>query len=131
MTDVLAALWPLFILIVAGYAMRSVGFPGEEFWPGAERLNYFVLFPALLFGSLASAPPAGGAGGRAGLRASAAAAADGRRAILVLFFALPTAPTAYVLTRQLHGDSQLMAGVITLQTLLSAASLMVVLTIVT
>ncbi len=43
--------------------------------------------------------------------------------LLILFFALPTAPTAYVLTRQLGGDSQLMAGIITLQTLLAAASL--------
>jgi predicted permease len=43
--------------------------------------------------------------------------------VLVLFFALPTAPTAYVLTRQLGGDSQLMAGIITLQTLLAAVSL--------
>ncbi|MNJ59413.1 Membrane transport protein [compost metagenome] len=43
--------------------------------------------------------------------------------LLVLFFALPTAPTSYVLTRQLGGDSQLMAGIITLQTLLAAASL--------
>ncbi|MNT75985.1 hypothetical protein D3C72_2149370 [compost metagenome] len=43
--------------------------------------------------------------------------------ILVLFFALPTAPTAYVLTRQLGGDSHLMAGIITLQTLLAAVSL--------
>ena len=43
--------------------------------------------------------------------------------VLVLFFALPTAPTAYVFTRQLGGDSQLMAGIITLQTLLAAASL--------
>ncbi|UUY10548.1 AEC family transporter [Pseudomonas sp. J452] len=47
--------------------------------------------------------------------------------LLVLFFALPTAPTAYVLTRQLGGDSQLMAGLITLQTLLSGLSLFVVL----
>ncbi|HBX55236.1 MAG TPA: transporter, partial [Pseudomonas sp.] len=38
--------------------------------------------------------------------------------------ALPTAPTAYVLTRQLGGDSQLMAGIITLQTLLAAATLL-------
>ncbi|MCY1540457.1 hypothetical protein D9M68_760980 [compost metagenome] len=46
--------------------------------------------------------------------------------ILVLFFALPTAPTAYVLTRQLGGDSHLMAGIITLQTLLAAGSLLLV-----
>ncbi len=47
--------------------------------------------------------------------------------VLVLFFALPTAPTAYVLTRQLGGDSHLMAGIITLQTLLAAGSLLLVL----
>ena len=46
--------------------------------------------------------------------------------VLVLFFALPTAPTAYVLTRQLGGDSQLMAGIITLQTLLAAGSLVAI-----
>jgi hypothetical protein len=45
-------------------------------------------------------------------------------AVLILFFALPTAPTAYVLTRQLGGDSHLMAGLITLQTLLAGASLL-------
>lgn len=50
-------------------------------------------------------------------------------AVLVLFFALPTAPTAYVLTRQLGGDSQLMAGIITLQTLLAAGSLVAIMTL--
>lgn len=56
MIDLLLALWPLFALIVAGYALRRLDFPSEAFWPGAERLNYFILFPALLFSSLASAP---------------------------------------------------------------------------
>ena len=46
---------------------------------------------------------------------------------MLLFFGLPTAPTAYVLTRQLGGDGHLMAGLITLQTLLAAASLPLVL----
>ena len=54
--DLLLALWPLFALIVAGYYLRRWEFPNEAFWPGAERLNYFMLFPALLFSSLASAP---------------------------------------------------------------------------
>ncbi|MBR0565450.1 AEC family transporter [Azoarcus sp. L1K30] len=297
MIDVLQALWPLFVLIVTGFYMQKHGFPGREFWPGAERFNYFVLFPALLFKSLASAPldnpalprllvavalalaaccvglliarrvhawPAarfgvmlqgtlrfntylglaaiGGFFGKEGLLLAAVmlallvptvnvlsvlalsagchtsaksllrpiaknplilACAAGallnlsgieikwgadrllallaasslplgllcvgaalkpgelrgelkallanslsrlllvpavafacavllglpanERAILVLFFALPTAPTAYVLTRQLGGDAHLMAGIITLQTLLSALSLMLVL----
>ncbi|NQD91223.1 AEC family transporter [Pseudomonas sp. CrR25] len=297
--ELLRALWPLFALIVAGYYLRRREFPNEAFWPGAERLNYFILFPALLFSSLASAPldnpalprlalavmlglglgwlallllrrqrgwPArrfgafsqgtlrfntylglaavgslygqeglalaalmlalmvptvnvlsvwsltaergvsarslllpilqnplilaclggalvnlsglglpGGSERLLGLLAAASlplgllcvgaalkpeqlggeaaalawnsllrllampllawAVAFGLQlpsmesAILVLFFALPTAPTAYVLTRHLGGDSQLMAGIITLQTLLAAASLPLVLTL--
>lgn len=55
-TTLLQALWPLFALIIAGYALRRWNFPGEAFWPEAERLNYFILFPALLFSSLATAP---------------------------------------------------------------------------
>lgn len=56
MLELLLALWPLFALIVAGFFLRRREFPSEAFWPGAERLNYFVLFPALLFSSLATAP---------------------------------------------------------------------------
>ena len=300
MNDILVSLWPLFVLILAGYAMRRSGFPGEGFWPGAERLNYFILFPALLFNSLLAAPldhpalprllaavmlmlfvatlgllvvrrlrewPASRFGvqlqgllrfntylglaavsglyGNEGLLFAAvilavlvpmvnvlsvlALSADNKKnlrsllipvarnplilacvagaalnfagfepkwgtgdlltllantslplgllsvgaalkldelrglggalignslirllaipavafliarammlpsietAIFVLFFALPTAPTAYVLTRQLGGDSQLMAGLITLQTLLSAVSLLVVMALI-
>ncbi len=299
MTTLLLALWPLFALIVAGYFLRLRAFPSAEFWPGAERINYFLLFPALLFSSLATAPldnPAlprlagavllglglawvglliakrlrgwsagrfgaitqgvlrfntylglaavGSLFGKEGLALAAlmlalmvptvnvmsvwaltaergvsvrglllpiarnplilacltgalvnlsglglpggtdrllgllAAASlplgllcvgaalkpqelggeipalgwnsavrllavpllafgvvrvlglpDMETTILVLFFALPTAPTAYVLTRQLGGDSHLMAGIITLQTLLAAASLPLVLTL--
>ncbi|MDG9930171.1 MULTISPECIES: AEC family transporter [Pseudomonas] len=55
-TALLQSLWPLFALIVGGYFLRRRDFPGEAFWPAAERLNYFILFPALLFSSLASAP---------------------------------------------------------------------------
>jgi predicted permease len=300
MAVLFTTLWPVFLLIVAGYVMKRRGFPGEGFWPGAEKINYFMLFPALLFSSLAQAPldnpalprvlgavllclgtcsaglliawrvrrwPAARFGvlvqgvlrfntylglavvgslfGKAGLVLAAVIIAvyvpavnvlsvlaftAGRSAsltslllpvvknplilsclagiafnlcglelrwgadrlltllagtslplgllnvgaalnlrglhgelgtltansltrlllvpavamacawllhlpalestILVLFFALPTAPTAYVLTRQMHGDSQLMAGIITLQTLLSAVSLILVLAVI-
>lgn len=292
-------LWPVFLLIVAGHVMKQRGFPGDGFWPGAEKINYFILFPALLFSSLAAAPlnnpalprvlgavllclgvcsallivawrlrrwPAarfgvlaqgvlrfntylglavvGGLFGKPGLVLAAVimavyvpavnvlsvlAFSAGRRAsvgalllpivrnplilacvagaafnlcglelrwgadklltllagtslplgllnvgaalhlrelrgelgaltsnalvrlvgaplvamlcahllelpklesaILILFFALPTAPTSYVLARQMGGDSHLMAGIITLQTMLSAISLMVVLSL--
>ncbi|ACO76441.1 hypothetical protein AvCA_01790 [Azotobacter vinelandii CA] len=56
MPALLLALWPLFALIVGGYLLRRQNFLAEDFWPGAERLNYFILFPALLFHSLAEAP---------------------------------------------------------------------------
>lgn len=56
MLDLLQALWPLFALIVAGHCLHRRGLVDENFWPGAERLNYFVLFPALLFDSLVRAP---------------------------------------------------------------------------
>ncbi len=56
MSNVLAALWPLFALIVAGYYAHKLGLLSEGFWSGAEKLNYFVLFPALLVNSLATAP---------------------------------------------------------------------------
>lgn len=49
------------------------------------------------------------------------------RLILVIFSAVPAAPTAYILTRQLGGDSPLMAGIITAQTLLAVLSLPLVL----
>lgn len=56
MSDILVSLWPLFVLILTGYGMRRLGFPGEGFWPGAERFNYYILFPVLLFNSLIAAP---------------------------------------------------------------------------
>ncbi len=49
------ALGPIFCLIVLGYGLRYGGFLGAAFWFGAERLTYFVLFPALLVHKLALA----------------------------------------------------------------------------
>ena len=43
--------------------------------------------------------------------------------ILVIFFALPTASASYILTKVLGGDSQLMAAVISFQTLCAAVTL--------
>ncbi len=49
-------LLPDFLLIAGGAALRRIrGFDGA-FWSGVERLVYFVLFPALLFRSLATSP---------------------------------------------------------------------------
>jgi predicted permease len=49
------ALGPIFFMIGLGYLLRRRGFPGETFWPAAERLTYFLLFPALLVHKLALA----------------------------------------------------------------------------
>jgi len=53
---IVTTIWPLFALIVLGFALARAGFPGSAFWPSAERLNYRVLFPALLVTSLVRAP---------------------------------------------------------------------------
>lgn len=47
--------------------------------------------------------------------------------ILIVFAALPTAPSAYILARQLGGNAELMAGMITGQTLLALLTLPLVL----
>lgn len=47
--------------------------------------------------------------------------------ILIVFAALPTAPSAYILARQLGGNAELMAGMITGQTLLALITLPLVL----
>jgi malonate transporter len=52
---ILGALGPIFALILLGLGLRRFGFPGDGFWPAAERLTYFILFPALLVQRLALA----------------------------------------------------------------------------
>ncbi len=49
-------LLPDFLLIAGGAALRRVRGFDAGFWSGIERLVYFVLFPALLFRSLATLP---------------------------------------------------------------------------
>lgn len=55
MSGIFAALGPVFLLILSGYVLRRINFPGEQFWPNAERLTYYLLFPALLIYKLATA----------------------------------------------------------------------------
>jgi predicted permease len=49
-------LLPDFLLIAGGALLKRTSTFGSAFWPGLERLVYFVLFPALLFRSLARSP---------------------------------------------------------------------------
>jgi malonate transporter and related proteins len=46
---------PNFVLIVLGLALARAFDYGRDFWEGLEKLVYYVLFPALLFRSLAIA----------------------------------------------------------------------------
>jgi len=52
---ILLSIAPVFLLIFLGYAIRALGLLADGFWEPAERLIYFVLFPALLIATLASA----------------------------------------------------------------------------
>jgi malonate transporter and related proteins len=52
---IFSALGPIFALILLGLGLRRCGFPGDGFWPAAERITYFLLFPALLVHRLALA----------------------------------------------------------------------------
>ncbi len=52
---ILGALGPIFTMILLGLGLRWLQFPGDGFWPAAERFTYFILFPALLVRELAHA----------------------------------------------------------------------------
>lgn len=53
--SILGALLPVFFIIISGYCLKKIKFPGDEFWPGTERIVYYFLYPALLFSSSAGA----------------------------------------------------------------------------
>ncbi|NHC04648.1 AEC family transporter [Acinetobacter sp. 187] len=55
MHSILLSLFPLIALILSGYVLKRAAFLNDGFWAGAEKLNYYVLFPAMLFGNLAAA----------------------------------------------------------------------------
>ena len=55
MLPILAALAPIIGLIVLGHQARARHWVADSFWPGAERLTYYLFFPPLLFSSLANA----------------------------------------------------------------------------
>ena len=49
-------LLPDLVTIALGFALFRSGFLGREVWDAAEKLVYFVLFPALLFAAVARSP---------------------------------------------------------------------------
>ena len=63
----MAALLPVFLLIVLGFILKRSLMPLETQWHGLERLTYYVLFPVLLVQTLVMADldrvPVAGVGG--------------------------------------------------------------------
>jgi malonate transporter len=54
-SSILTSLIPVFLIIICGYGFKKSKFPGDDFWPGTERIVYYFLYPALLFSSSAGA----------------------------------------------------------------------------
>ena len=55
MLHALNALAPVFFLIGLGALIRSRRWLSDDFWESAEKITYYVFFPALLFSNTASA----------------------------------------------------------------------------
>ncbi|MFP4002416.1 MAG: AEC family transporter, partial [Alphaproteobacteria bacterium] len=55
MPTVISSLLPVFAVIALGQALRRARFLPDEVWPPLDRLNYFVLFPALILHTLMTA----------------------------------------------------------------------------
>lgn len=55
MTGIMLALAPIFLLILLGMGLKRRQLIADGFWAPAERLTYFVTFPALLVANLATA----------------------------------------------------------------------------
>jgi malonate transporter and related proteins len=57
--EILTALAPLFAIIILGFVLRHLALISEEFWLPSEKINYFYLFPALMFSQIATADYSG------------------------------------------------------------------------
>ncbi|MDA0305743.1 MAG: AEC family transporter [Proteobacteria bacterium] len=59
MSGILLALAPVFGLIAIGYVLRARGTFSDAFWEPAERLTFYILFPALLVTKIGGAETVG------------------------------------------------------------------------
>jgi len=55
MSGILGALIPVFIVILLGYVFRRTRIISDAFWEPAERVTFYLFFPALLVANAASA----------------------------------------------------------------------------
>jgi len=59
MLSISLSILPIFLLLILGYVLRRNNFPGADFWPQADKVTYWILFPALLFFRTTTAPLSG------------------------------------------------------------------------
>ncbi len=111
MLEIALAIAPVFLLILVGYALAAGELFSQMFWRGAECLTYFVLFPALLFTTLASARVAV----RQVLPMAGAMAAAILVVVLLLLILRPT------LLRRGHEFTSLLQGAIRFNTYIGLA----------
>ncbi len=93
-------------LLCVGAGLDVVAASAEKVWVVLSSILKLIAMPAIALG-LAEFIGIGGLAAK----------------VLILFHALPTAPSAYILARQLGGDAQLMAGILTAQTVLAIVTL--------
>ncbi|MDF1607082.1 AEC family transporter [Hoeflea sp. YIM 152468] len=55
MIPIFESILPIFLIVLLGAALRRLPFIDQSVWPGLETLGYYLLFPALLFLTLATA----------------------------------------------------------------------------
>ena len=55
MTATFTALFPVFLVIMLGAALRRSKLIGDQHWLAVDQLCYLVLFPALIFKEIAGA----------------------------------------------------------------------------
>lgn len=55
MLDISLAVLPIFLLLMFGALLQSKSFPAKGFWPGVDKLVYWVLFPSMLFYNISKA----------------------------------------------------------------------------
>lgn len=55
MIDIIYTIIPVFCVIFIGTYCKYIGLPGDDFWPLAEKITFYLLLPCLFFKSVALA----------------------------------------------------------------------------
>lgn len=55
MFDISLTILPIFLLLLFGALLQFKRFPSDGFWPGVDKLVYWILFPSMLFYNISKA----------------------------------------------------------------------------